>query len=65
MNIAVQYPPDTGTYPRVPMMDVTAPEYLQVVISRDGNVVWINGMDGVCIFRACRVAELAVEDGRT
>jgi len=43
--------------------DVTAPEFVQVVIRRDGKVVWIN-VDGACVFRACQIKVLEVDDMR-
>jgi hypothetical protein len=42
-------------------MDVTAPQVVQVVIRRDGKVVWIN-VNGQCLFRACQVGRLDVDD---
>jgi hypothetical protein len=44
-------------------VDVTAPEIVQIVIRDDAKVVWVN-VDGVCLFRACRVGRLEVEDQR-
>ncbi len=43
--------------------DVTAPEFVQVVIRGDGKVVWIN-VDGSCVFRACQIKVLEVDDMR-
>ncbi len=38
-------------------IDVTAPEYVEVVTKR--GVVWVN-VNGVCVFRACRVKTIKV-----
>lgn len=45
------------------MLDVTAPEALQVLISDDGTTIWVNDAEK-CLFRACRIGELVVEDLR-
>lgn len=45
------------------MLDVTAPEHVQVQIRGDGKVVWVN-IDGACAFRACRIGEFELTDGR-
>jgi len=45
------------------MIDVTAPEYLEVVISVDGKTVWINGAFK-CLFRACKIKQIKVDDRR-
>ena len=45
------------------MNDITGPEYLEIVISEDGKTVWINN-DVTCLFRACRIGELKVDDRR-
>lgn len=44
-------------------VDVTAPEVVEILIRSDGKVVWVN-VDGFCLFRACRVQKLLVEDQR-
>ena len=45
------------------MKELTAPEYLEIVISEDGKTVWIND-DVHCVFRSCRIQELKVDDRR-
>jgi len=45
------------------MKDITAPEFLQIVISWDEKTVWINTEKG-CQFRACKIGKLEVDDGR-
>lgn len=45
------------------MIDVTAPEILEILIRTDGKVVWIN-VDGVCRFRACKLKNLVLNDER-
>jgi hypothetical protein len=44
-------------------VDITAPELVDITINEDGKVVWIN-VDGVCRFRAQRIKNLAIYDGR-
>lgn len=46
----------------VKMIDVTSPELVEVVISEDSKTLWIN-VDGICMFRACRIKEL-IFDGK-
>lgn len=43
------------------MMDITAPDTLQVQIRSDDKVIWIN-MDGKCVFRACRINKFELID---
>ena len=43
--------------------DITAPKIVEVVIRCDSKVVWINTEKG-CIFRACRIKKLTVDDRR-
>lgn len=45
------------------MKDVTAPEALEIRISKDGARVWINTESG-CQFRACRIKLLTLQDER-
>ena len=45
------------------MHDITAPKAVQIMIRRDGKVVWVN-VDGRCVFRACQIEVLEVEDLR-
>ena len=45
------------------MVDVTAPEVVEVSIRDDGKVVWVN-VDGICRFRACQIKTVIVEDRR-
>ena len=46
-----------------PMMDITAPEYIEIVISEDSKTVWINNKAS-CLFRACRIKQLVINDRR-
>jgi hypothetical protein len=52
-----------GSFQLGDMHDVTAPEAVQVVIRRDGKVVWVN-VNGSCVFRACQIKFLEVDDMR-
>jgi len=45
------------------MIDVTGPEVVEISIRRDGKVVWVN-VDGICLFRACQIKILSLEDHR-
>jgi hypothetical protein len=45
------------------MLDIPAPEVIQIQIASDGKTVWINTENG-CIFRACRIKELNLQDDR-
>jgi len=45
------------------MLDVTAPEYVEIEIRDDGSVLWIH-IDGIAMFRACRIANLEITDRR-
>lgn len=40
-------------------MDVTAPAMVEVQVSGDGKVLWIN-VDGRCLFRACRIGQIRI-----
>lgn len=44
-------------------IDITEPEVVQVDIKSDGKVIWIN-VNGICMFRACRIKNLEINDGR-
>jgi hypothetical protein len=39
------------------MQDITAPGLVQVNISADRKILWVN-IDGVCVLRACRISKL-------
>jgi hypothetical protein len=44
------------------MLDVTAPEWVQIEISHDGKVVWVH-VNGITLFRACHIQHtVEVED---
>jgi hypothetical protein len=45
------------------MIDITAPEVVEILIRDDGKVVWIN-VDGICRFRACEIKALIAKDKR-
>jgi hypothetical protein len=50
-------------YAGIPMVDVTAPEVVEIRIRWDGQVVWVN-VDDICRFRACQVKLVILEDDR-
>jgi len=50
---------DTNTQ----MLDITAPQVVEVSIRDDGKVLWIN-VDGICRLRAYQITTLIVEDKR-
>lgn len=50
--------------PKDRMLDITAPETVEIQISNNGKVVWIN-IDGHCMVRACRIGKLTVQDNRS
>lgn len=43
------------------LLDVTSPKGVEVVIN--DKIVWVN-VDGVCLFRACKINHLTVKDNR-
>jgi hypothetical protein len=45
------------------MLDITGAGFVQVEISNDGKVLWINTEDG-CVCRICRIENLTVIDNR-
>lgn len=45
------------------MQDVTGPKHIHIIISEDGKRVWIND-EKKCLFRACGVEDLRLEDWR-
>ena len=45
------------------MVDITAPEQVQIQIRNDGKVVWVN-VDGICRLRCCQVGEMEILDER-
>lgn len=42
-------------------VDITEPGYVEVLVSNDGKIVWVN-VDGICRFRACRIKQLTIRD---
>lgn len=46
-----------------PMMDLTAPQDVEIEIRHDGKVVWVH-VEGVTKLRACRIVNLQVIDHR-
>jgi hypothetical protein len=46
------------------MIDITAPQDVEVQIRGDGRVVWVN-VDGICRFRACQIGHVTVNDERS
>lgn len=45
------------------MLDITAPEIVQVQIDSNSKIVWVN-VDGVCRFRACQIKQFELDDQR-
>jgi hypothetical protein len=45
------------------MIDITAPDVVEVSIREDGTVIWIN-VDGICKLRVCQIPNLVVDDRR-
>jgi hypothetical protein len=45
------------------MLDLTDFDTVEILIRRDGKVVWINTERG-CLFRVCRIRTLYVTDER-
>ena len=39
------------------MIDITAPENVEIKIRLDKKVIWIN-IDGICELRACKIKNL-------
>jgi len=48
----------------VKMLDIAAPEAVEITIQADGKKVWVN-VDGICMFRACRIKHLTLNDDRS
>lgn len=44
-------------------IDVTGPEFVQILIREDGETIWVNTEDG-CLLRICRIENLVIEDQR-
>lgn len=42
-----------------PMLDVTAPEVVDVSVRHDGSVLWVN-VDGHCMLRICQIGDIVV-----
>jgi len=45
------------------MKDITAPKAVQIQISADSKILWVN-VDGECVLRCCKIGVLEVEDNR-
>ena len=45
------------------IIDLTAPQEVEILIRYDGRVAWIN-VDGLCVFRACKIRHLTLQDDR-
>ena len=43
------------------MIDITAPESVEIVLGNDLKTVWVN-VDGICQFRACRIGVITIDD---
>lgn len=39
------------------LVDITAPDGVELVVRQDGKVIWVN-VDGICVLRICRIGEL-------
>lgn len=46
------------------MLDITAPQVIEVEVREDGKVLWIN-IDGICRLRVCQINELVITDRRS
>jgi len=46
-----------------PAVDVTDPKHIQILIREDGKTIWINS-ETHCLFRACRIGTLSIDDQR-
>ncbi len=47
----------------IKFLDITEPQIVEILIRRDGKVLWVN-IDGMCVFRACRIKTLSIVDER-
>ena len=47
----------------VPMLDVNDPNVVEIKISDDGKIIWVN-VDHQCMFRLSNSIELIINDGR-
>jgi hypothetical protein len=45
------------------MLDITAPDIVEVEFREDGKVIWVN-VDGKCALRICQISKLFVSDNR-
>jgi hypothetical protein len=45
------------------MLDITAPDIVEVEFREDGKVIWVN-VDGKCALRVCQIKQLFVTDSR-
>lgn len=48
---------------KVSMLDITSPKVVEVRISADGKVLWIN-VDEICVLRCCQIKVITVDDER-
>lgn len=42
------------------MLDITAPQAVQVSVREDGKVLWINTEEG-CVLRICQISALHID----
>lgn len=42
------------------MLDINAPDTVQVQVSGDGKTLWVN-VDGICRLRCCRIQHLEID----
>ena len=47
--------------PSVQMIDITAPQDVEIVIRHDASVIWVN-VDGACVLRICRIPVLRLDN---
>ena len=45
------------------MLDITCEDFVQVRVSNDGKVLWVNTPEG-CVLRISKIACLDIEDNR-
>lgn len=45
------------------MLDITGADEVEILIRNDGKVIWIN-INSVCVFRACKIKNLILNDRR-
>jgi hypothetical protein len=46
------------------LKDINGSDGVEVKIRGDGNVLWVNTVEGGCILRICKIKSIVVEDER-